>query len=326
MSSGEKPMTPAFSVIVCAYTEKRWDDLVANIRALQEQSHPPHQVIVVIDHNPALFQRAKREIAGVLVAENTRRPGLSGARNSGLPLADGDVVAFIDEDAIPGPRWLELLASHYRDEHVVGVGGAIHPLWAAGRPAWFPGEFDWVVGCTYAGMPTSAQPVRNLIGCNMSFRRWVFSRVGGFTEGIGRIGTRPVGCEETELCIRLRQYQADALLIYDPEAYVEHRVPPARAKLRYFLDRCYSEGLSKAAIVSLIGQSDGLSSERQYTLQTLPRGLLRGLLDTLKLDFAGMLRAGAIVLGLSTTGVGYLLGRLARKRTLMRPQSSSFPV
>src|SRR5205085_69247 len=80
----------------------------------------------------------------------------------------------------------------YANLEVIGVGGTVEPLWLHGRPPWFPPEFDWVVGCTYCGMPEVAGPVRNLIGCNMSFRREVFEGVGGFRSGIGRIGTYPL--------------------------------------------------------------------------------------------------------------------------------------
>ena len=100
------------------------------------------------------------------------------------------------------------------------MGGAIEPLWESDRPRWFPPEFDWVVGCTYRGMPCEPKPVRNLIGCNMSFRREVFAQIGGFRDEIGRVGARPSGCDETELCIRLGQRLPHALLLYSPCARV----------------------------------------------------------------------------------------------------------
>ena len=67
----------------------------------------------------------------------------------------------------------------------------------------------------------------NLIGANMSFWREVFEHVGGFTEGLGRLGTRPLGCEETELAIRIRQRRPEARLLHEPTAVVHHHVPTA---------------------------------------------------------------------------------------------------
>src|SRR5690606_16191546 len=161
------------------------------------------------------------------------------------------------------PDWLAQLSKGYQNEQIYGVGGQIVPAWNETRPEWFPAEFEWVVGCTYKGMPTSAAPIRNLIGCNMSFRREVFQVVGGFR----------------------------AVLLYSPEAQAFHRVPAQRSTWSYFRSRCYSEGLSKAQISQYVGSDDALSSERTYTLQTLPNGVIRGLQDgSLKRDPHGFLR------------------------------------
>jgi glycosyltransferase involved in cell wall biosynthesis len=310
------------SVIICAYTEDRWNDLVAAVQSVRAQSSPAHEIIVVIDHNPRLLERVRSEIPGIVVVDNSEPRGLSGARNSGLAVSRGDVIAFMDEDAAAARDWLQRLMSGYENPDVMGVGGAIEPVWVSGRPRWFPSEFDWVVGCTYKGMPTTSAPVRNLIGCNMSFRREAFEAVGGFRSGIGRVGTRPVGCEETELCIRARQHWPEKTFLYDPEARVYHRVPPTRVGWSYFRSRCYSEGLSKALVSQFVGADDGLASERTYTFRTLPSGVLRNLADVVRGDPAGPLRAGAITSGLAITTVGYAVGLASRKLAERRAASN----
>src|SRR3989304_228975 len=158
------PPSPTSSVVICAYTEARWDDLVAAVVASQTQHRPAHEVIVVIDHNPALLGRAAHGLPGVVLTENIEQRGLSGARNSGLRVATGDVVAFIDDDAYGEPDWLESLVAGYADPSVMAVGGTIDPLWERGRPAWFPREFDWVRGCPLPGMPEGRAPGGNVIG------------------------------------------------------------------------------------------------------------------------------------------------------------------
>jgi hypothetical protein len=85
------------------------------------------------------------------------------------------------------------MIAHYDDPMVHGVGGSATAVWTGGpRPRWLPAEFDWIVGCTYVGQPTRTAHVRNLVGCNMSFRREVFDIAGGFSDRIGRVGTKPV--------------------------------------------------------------------------------------------------------------------------------------
>lgn len=294
------------SVIICAYTEDRWDDLIAAVESVQRQKTRPREIIVAIDHNPILLARTRAHLPDVIVVENKELRGLSGARNSGMAVAGGAVIAFLDDDAIAAPDWLEQLQASYGEAKVIGVGGAIEPLWPGTRPAWFPEEFDWVVGCVYRGMPQATAPVRNLIGANMSFRREVFERIGSFR--LGKIGNRSRP-EETELCIRTHQQWPEGVWLYEPCAKVSHRVPASRTRWQYFLTRCYNEGLGKAAMVQFVGPGDGLSAERRYTFQTLPHGIARGIADALlRGDLAGLARAGAIVTGLAVTAAGYLVG------------------
>lgn len=301
------------SVVICAYTEARWRELLAALDSLRSQTVPPLEVILVIDHNPELLARVMNEVSGVIVTENLEERGLSGGRNTGIVLSRGDVIAFMDEDAVAAPDWIERMQADYQASDVIGVGGSIRPLWEDQRPAWFPEEFDWVVGCTYRGMPQQPSAVRNLIGCNMSFHREIFQIAGGFRTGMGRIGTLPVGCEETELCIRANTRFRNGKLLYDPAVVVSHRVPAWRAAWKYFFSRCYSEGISKSQVARWVGADQGLSNERTYTLHTLPQGVLRGLKDTFfKGQLGGLGRAFAILSGLLVTTVGYLAGSITR--------------
>jgi GT2 family glycosyltransferase len=308
-----QPTMHTFSIILCAYTQARWNDLVDAVASVQRQTLPAHEIIVAIDHNPTLAVQAQQHLPGVVVVENREDRGLSGTRNSGVAAARGTHVAFLDDDAIAAPDWLARLSAAFANPRAVGVGGAIEPLWRDGRPAWFPAEFEWVVGCTYRGMPETRATVRNLIGCNMAFRREVFASIGGFR--IGRVGALSIGQEndETEFCIRLMTACPDAELWYEPIAAVRHKVSPSRTTLAYFTRRCFSEGLSKARLARQVGQAHGLSTERAYTLRTLPQGVLRGIGDTLlRRDPAGLLRAAAIIAGLAITTMGYLVGCLSR--------------
>lgn len=297
------------SVVICAYTLDRWRYLTAACLSAVNQTLAPHEVMVVVDHNLELLSRVQEEMPEVSAIANCHQKGLAGARNTGVSNSTGDIVAFLDDDAVADPDWLEHLVVPYRDARVVGVGGKIDPVWPGQRTAWFPTEFDWVVGCDYRGLPATTAPVRNMIGANMSFRREIIVRLGGFTTGIGRLETRPLGCEETELSIRVAKYFPGSILCYEPAARIVHHVTPSRTTLRYFLSRCYAEGLSKALVVKLVGAESGLSTERSYTTRTLPAGVIKALDDTVRRgDLWGLTRGSAIIAGLVITVTGYLVG------------------
>lgn len=306
----------ATSVIICAYTEDRWSDLEEAIASVRQQTVAALETIVVIDHNPDMLARVKKRLPDVVAVANSGPPGLSGARNTGVAMGGGEIIAFLDDDAVAGADWLERLQAGYRDSRVLGVGGSIEPTWLAGPSRFLPAEFNWVVGCTYRGMPMTTAPVRNLIGANMSFRRDVLASIGGFRSEIGRVGTRPMGCEETELCIRARRARPEGRLLFEPAARIRHKVPSTRSRWSYFVARCYSEGLSKARVADFVGSADALSTERSYVLRTLPAGFLRGLGDALgRRDAAGLLRSAAILVGLGVTIAGYLAGRITPSGT-----------
>ena len=305
-------MSPlSVSVVICAHTERRWDDTLAAVGSVRAQTHAAKELIAVVDHNRPLYERLKSALPDATVVENREQQGLSGGKNTGIAMASGQVVAFLDDDAVADPNWLKFMIDSYGEPGVVGVGGLTLPNWDTQRPSWFPEEFDWVVGCTYVGMPTQRAPVRNLLGGNASFRREVFEKVGGFKSGIGRAqGKRPLGCEETEFCIRLNQQLPGAVLLFDNRATIWHRVGAERSRFGYYRSRCYAEGLSKAMVTRSVGANDGLSSERRYTASVLPQGVARGLAETLHGDGTGLGRAGAIVAGLATVTAGYGVGVL----------------
>jgi GT2 family glycosyltransferase len=303
------------SVIVCTYSQRRWEALLMAAASVARQTHPALETIVVIDHNAKLFERARATFQGARVVENDGERGLSAARNTGLKAAHGEIVAFLDDDAVADNTWLEELVCAYEDPKVIGAGGVARPRWVEGRaPRWLPREFYWTVGCSYRGLPTRAAPIRNPIGANMSFRRAVFERIEGFVTGIGRVGRIPLGCEETELSIRARRAYPEGVVLHVPTARVEHLVSAERSSWGYFRSRCWAEGLSKALVTEEVGSTDALSSEWTYMLRTLPIGALRGLSDAVRGDLAGLLRTSAILAGLLITVAGYLRGWLARAR------------
>jgi glycosyltransferase involved in cell wall biosynthesis len=299
------------SVVICCYTEQRWDELSLSIDSVLAQSHTAKEIIVVVDYNAALETRLRARALKIQIVANRDKQGLSGARNTGVEEATGEVVVFLDDDAWADPDWLKHMLAAYDSPDVAGVGGAIEPIWPRSRPAFFPPEFDWVIGCTYSGMQHKPGHVRNLIGANMSLRRGVLDSVGSFDSSVGRTASKPLGGEDTELCIRVLQTLPNSRFIIEDDALVHHHVSPDRTHWSYFLRRCYAEGTSKAHVGRMRGASDGLSSEIEYSLKVIPAALGRNLFEGVtRVDAGSFARAAAIGLGLATTTAGWVTERV----------------
>lgn len=315
VTAGADTRSPRVSVIICAYTIERWTDLVASVASVHAQTHAAFETVVVIDRCPELLGLAQTDLRGVEVFANDHVGGLSGSRQTGADHARGEVLAFLDDDAIADENWLARLVSAYDDPSVLGVGGSVEPWWIDRQPGWFPPEFNWVVGCSHPGMPRFDSPVRNLIGANMSMRADVLRRIGGFQMNLGRAyGDEGAGstAEETELCIRASRLHPESRWVYSPSARVIHRVPAARTTVRYFLQRCQMEGRAKAVIAQLEGNSVALQAERTYVRSLLATAVGRELRRAGAGQFGALARAWAIGIGLLVTTVTYSRTRAAQ--------------
>jgi glycosyltransferase involved in cell wall biosynthesis len=300
------------AVVICAYTIDRWDDLRTAVASVQAQNHPAREIILVIDHNEDLLRVAECEFTDITVVANKGVRGLSGGRMTGAELATAPVIVYLDDDAIAAPDWLGNLLAVYEDHRVLGAGGHIEPLWRVPRPKWFPAEFNWVIGCTYKGMPVYNGQVRNPIGASLSVRADVLRQAGGFATKLGRrygggaiLGVVAESCEETEFCIRASRRHPGGVWMHCDNARVMHVVTPQRATWHYFLRRCVMEGTAKAVLTGLTGSGDGLGSERTYTL-SLVKSVWRYLLAG---NFA---KAGAVCVGFSVTAAAYARARVVR--------------
>lgn len=299
------PQHARVSVVICTHGDERFGDLLAAVASLDAQTRPAQEIVVSVDRNPALLARVKEALPTVIAVANEHHPGAGGTRNSGVAAASGEIIAFIDDDVQTNPDWLEKLLPAFAEPEVLGAGGSIVPLWATERPDWFPEEFDWVVGCTYRGLPDTTTPVRNVISANMAVRREVFEAIGGFLADFGKQGSASEP-EETEFCLRALERFPGWQWLYVPAAGVLHRVTHERESWRYFLTRCKNEGKGKARMTGHANVGAALSSERRYASRVLPLGLLRELLKALRGDLHGLRRAGAIVTGFSVTAAYYI--------------------
>lgn len=276
------------------------DDLLASIAAGHLR---PSQVVIVVDRNPALSAalRGASWPLAVTVMDSTGA-GLAAARNTGWRATKADLVAFIDDDGVASPGWLDELATALTRHRAGVVGGAIEPRWMHGEPAWYSSRLGWVVGCTYEGLPTVPSAVRNVIGCNMMIRRPLLEALGGFNSTLGRSGRSLDGSEETEFCIRANAI--GDVVFFVPGATVFQVLPPSRAAFRYVLRRAWSEGRSKRRLVALHGQVLGVEmGYAKRIVRDAAGAVLRAVIDRRSRD---LVRAISPMIVLATTGVSYL--------------------
>ena len=150
MNAGQNDTVAA---VVCCRHDRRFPDLLEAVTSLTSQCRDGDEVVVVVDHNPGLLARATAALPEARVIANSNRDGLSGARNAGIDATVGAYVVFLDDDAVADAGMIDAMRDVFqRDATVAGVAGWIVPLWLGGRPAWFPSEFLWVLGCSYAGL------------------------------------------------------------------------------------------------------------------------------------------------------------------------------
>ena len=306
MNGQVRPMSA--SVVICCHTAARFDALCEAIRSVLVQTGENDEVVVVADHNPALLARVAKDFQQIRVIPNTGPRGLSGARNEGVAASVGDLIVFLDDDAVADGGMLAAMKTIAAPEGVLGVAGHVDPDWLGGRPAWFPSEMLWTVGCSYTGLRPG--PVRNPIGALMAIKRSVLDATGLFQTELGRGASRlPLGCEETELCMRAARRFPGSIFVYASDVSCAHKVPASRATWRYLVTRCWAEGLSKAALAGQSVPLSGLAAEREYVLKTLPKAVATGFQDLGTGDVHGLLRAFAVVLGFVCTAVAYVMGR-----------------
>jgi len=318
------------SVVLCTYALDAFDDFRAAADSVLAQTHPDVELVVVVDGSEAVHERVTAAYGGrddVVIHRNDENRGLLASRNAGAARASGDVVAFIDDDAVAREDWVAQLVASYRAHDVAAVGGRMAPAWVAGRPAYLPAEFYWLVGVTHRGFADGPGEVRNTFGSNLSVRRETFREMGGFDPAIGgRKGDRNLQGGETELCARVRAATGRGVW-YNPDAVVAHKVFAYRTRPRWLIERAFWQGYSKRAMETFVragGGSDrndatgaastddapddtGEEAEflRRLGTEFVP-GRLGGLLR--RPSLAALAQLVALVVLTAAVGAGYLYG------------------
>lgn len=245
-------MLPHISAVIC--THNRACYLRKALNSLLQQTLPPAQFEIVVVDNRSSDKTQEVVLEEFSDCTNLRyvyEPllGLSQARNTGWQRALGEYVAYLDDDAIASPEWLEKILVSFEHIHPRPgvVCGKVEPIWENPRPLWVS---DRLVGY-FSVIDYSDKPIfledKYFCGANMAFPTEVLKESGGFNINLGRKGKNLLSNEE--LLLRKELQQLSYSIYYHPKVCVKHHVPPDRIAKRWLLTRAYWQGISNAALL-----------------------------------------------------------------------------
>ncbi|HUU64018.1 MAG TPA: glycosyltransferase [Dehalococcoidia bacterium] len=306
------------SIIVCTHSLDNFQNLIDAVDSLLNQTHKEIEIIIVVDGNKELYERlvkiydAQGNVKIMLTEESL---GAFGAGNVGVKAAQGDVIAFLDDDAVGERRWIENLVDIYEKSDAISVGGKILPIWLSKKPDYFPEELGWLVGITHEGFADEkVAEVRNTFGPNMSFRRGVFEEIGLLNEKLGfaKGGTTYMQGAEPEFALRMKNELGKGV-IYNPDAVVYHKIPPSKTRPRTLLRRAFYQGYSKALMRRRSPSHETLATEESYLKDLLFKYIPRRVKGIFSSNASKeMKQLSFLAITIISVGLGFLYGYVKR--------------
>jgi glucosyl-dolichyl phosphate glucuronosyltransferase len=224
------------------------------LRSLMAQHHAgPLEVVVVdngsTDETSAVVSRLAADTGSVHLRYVLEpRLGLSIARNTGIAMATGPIVAFLDDDSEADPDWAARLLRIFHDDPGVGAaGGKTLVRWPDVKPRWVASGIEGYYGrCDYGDVRKQLTFPQYPFGSNMAITKSLLVAIGGFRTDLGARGTNMMAGEETDLFERL--HARSVVVVYEPTALVHHWAAPERLTRWWSLRRAFKHGLSTSVM------------------------------------------------------------------------------
>ncbi len=255
--AGNEPSVEALKISVVIPTHNRSRLVAGTIASIAAQTSAPLEVIVVdngsTDDTPKTVRDLIRRVRGLRYIEEPRL-GVSVARNRGAAEASGDLVAFLDDDAVASRRWLERLGDALGEStDAAAAAGPIGLRWTRPAPTWVRGLESWYGRFDLGPQRDVIRYPRYPFASNLCFRREAFLAVGGFPVELGPRGAHRVANEEDGLFRRVGERGWP--VVYEPGALVYHWVHTERLTRRYLLRRAVTQGRSDVLVDALFASS-----------------------------------------------------------------------
>lgn len=261
------------SVIIPAHNRAEY--LGDAVLSVCEQMMPPEEYEVIVVDNGSTDET--REVVESIASEHSivryiyeSRIGLHNARHAGARESTGEILVYIDEDVIVPPGWLQTMAKPFTKPEVACVGGRILPQWEAQPPVWLD-QFGRNGGINLSMLDLGDDALelawpQTVYGCNMSMRKRVLYEIGGFNPD-AMCDHRLIWLRgDGETGLHRKIYHAGYKVIYEPRAWLYHRVPASRLVPDYFFWRALIQGISdsyshmrktRSSVVRLLYHSGG---------------------------------------------------------------------
>ncbi len=241
---------PRISIVICTYNRAAL--LARALLAFRQPGADVSAEIIVVDNNShddtvEVVRRCAETLRSVLPVRYVSEPtqGLSRARNTGIAAATGEIIAFLDDDAVPTAGWLAAVADVFANHpHASAAGGPVEPEFEVPRPDWLGPGVEGYYSILDLGPRARVFPRHRLpFGANMAVRRSALGNVR-FSEQLGRTGTSLASGEEFALLGQLRSQGHE--IYYVPAMRVGHFIAKERLRPEWLMARAWSGGLSLA--------------------------------------------------------------------------------
>ena len=255
--SGDAPRT--ISIVIC--THNRAGYLSQAIESVINQPLPGDEIIVVDNGSTDKTRLAVQHFEGRSNIRYVFEPklGLCHARNTGWRNANGQYVAYLDDDAVASPGWLGAIRDAFTMMPSAGaVGGRVEPIWLGKRPDWLSDEIAMSLTIVdWSNQPKAITDIRTewLVGANIAFPAKVLAELGGFEPRLGRAGRNLLSGEEIFIQNQIIQHGYSCL--YYPQMAVRHLVHASRLNKQWFRRRYYWQGISDAVMYCIQNSPSG---------------------------------------------------------------------
>lgn len=175
--------------------------------------------------------------------------GLNVARNRGIEVSGGAILAFLDDDTLVSPGWGAALIRAFEEDDCDAVGGRVELRLDGPHPAWLETIRGYLAEFDYGSQPRWLDGETLPVGANCAVRRSALENAGRFVPGLDRVGSSLVSNGDTELFSRL--LARGGRLRYEPEAHVVHCIPNERLTFDFALRRAFAQGVSDELLLQL---------------------------------------------------------------------------